>query len=355
MKRRVLVTGTDHLFSLNHPLEESCPDFNKAFSSEEFKLVSEMPAEFLISFNHNPKEYKRFVARGGEKCRAILIRLEPECVYPLQYKLKTTSKYGHILSPGRPVMSASDVFIRWPYSYNKNPSTPDRTRSNLTKLIKNNQELFTWKSWNNREIQISLIAANKVSAISKSNYILRKKLAQKLSIDGFAIYGPLWERELLKRIRHSLIVGLVTVKQKTIPNPLTLFRYSFSHYPASKGRVKDKHEILKSSKYTLVIENSNEIVTEKLFDAVLNGTIPLYVGPNLASIGLPPEIAIEISGAMEEVYKALGDESETKVQAKLDVMLKFLSSKEFLSSWSSEVVFEDLAQKSIKYFESSKK
>jgi hypothetical protein len=355
MKRRILVTGTDHHFSLNLSLDASCPDFYDSFSSEEFELVAELPADFLISFNHNPREYKRFIFCGGEKSRSILIRLEPECVYPAQYRERVISKYGLVLSPGRPTSVSSGAFIRWPYTYNKNPSNPDRLKSNLREMVTKNQGLFTWDSWNTREIQVSLIAANKVSPISKSNYLLRKRLAQKLTIHGFAVHGPLWEFAPLKRVRQSLVVGLVTIKQGTIPNLLTLFRYSLSHYPASKGKVEDKHEILKASKYTLVIENSNEIVTEKLFDAIINGAIPLYIGPLLSSVGLPPEIAIEIRGAEEEVYKALGEHSEAEVQAKLNAMSEFISSRDFLGYWSSEVVFGNLAQRSVAYFEESNK
>jgi hypothetical protein len=75
----------------------------------------------------------------------------------------------------------------------------------------------------------------------------------------------------------------------------------------------------------------------------------------LTSVGLPPDIAIEINGMAEEVYAALVDQSEMKIQGQLDTMLDFLSSKDFLDSWSSEIVFRELAQKSIRYFEESNK
>ena len=354
MKTNVLVTGTDHHFTQKHSLDLSCPDFKKAFLNSEYELVSEPPGKFLIALNHNNKVYKQFIADGGEKSRAVLIRLEPECVYPLQYKNKTISKYELVLSAGRSTTARGDVFIKWPYAYNKNPSKPDELNFDLEKLVKDNQELFTWDTWKNRNIKISLIAANKVSAISKSNYTLRKKLAHQISVNGFEVYGPLWESAFLKRIRHSLVVGLVAAKQSTFPNLYSLFRHLLWNYTASKGEVEDKHLILKSSKYSLIVENSNECVTEKLFDAILNAAIPIYVGPRLESVGLPSGIAIEISGEIEEVYKALGNESEAKVQARLDEMYKFISSRDFLDSWSSENVYKHLAESTILFFEASR-
>jgi hypothetical protein len=355
MRRRVLVTGTDYNFSPDTSLEISCPDFLRGFLSPEFELVAKLPAEFLISFNHHPRNYSQFLKAGGDPSKTLLIRLEPECVYPSQYKKRVTSKYGHVLSPGRPTPHGSENFIRWPYAYHNNPTRPSPFKTNLKEIANQNRELFTWQSWKDRDTALSLIAANKVSAVSNSNYLLRKKLAHELRNDGFAVYGPLWGYTPLKRIRQSLIVGLISLKQRTFPNLYSLFRYSFAKYKASKGEIENKHEILKASKYTLVIENSNTIVTEKLFDALLNGSVPLYVGPDLASVGLPPDIAIEINGMAEEVYAALVDQSEIKIQGQLDAMLNFLASKDFLDSWSSEIVFKELAQKSIRYFEASNK
>ena len=354
MKSRVFVTGTDHHFTQKHSLELSCPDFKKAFVDTDYELVSETPSQFLITFNHNSKMYCEFIERGGDKSRAVLIRLEPECVYPLQYKSKVTSKYGLVLTVGKPAVVKGDLFIRWPYAYNKNPSRPDEIKPNLEKVVKNNQELFTLASWTTRKVEISLIAANKVSAISKSNYVLRKTLAHQISIDGFEVYGPLWERDFLKRIRHSVVVGLVAAKQGTVPNLYSLFRHLFWNYKASRGSVEDKHQILRDSKYSLIIENSNECVTEKLFDAVLNGAIPIYVGPRLESVGLPSGIAIEISGKIGEIEKVLKFESKAKVQARLDEMQRFVCSPDFLNYWSSEVVHEQLADVSISFFKARK-
>lgn len=354
MKSRVLVTGTDHHFTQKHSLDLSCPDFKKAFVDTDYELVSESPGQFLITFNHNSKVYCEFIERGGDKSRAVLIRLEPECVYPLQYKSIVTSKYSLVLTVGRPTVVEEDVFIRWPYAYNKNPSRPDEIKSDLEKIVKDNQELFTWGNWKTRSIEISLIAANKVSAISKSNYSLRKKLAHQISIDGFEVYGPLWERDFLKRIWHSVVVGLVAAKQGTVPNLYSLFRHLFWNYKASRGTVEDKHQILRASKYSLIVENSNECVTEKLFDAVLNGAIPIYVGPSLESVGLPSEIAIEISGEIGEIEKVLKFESEARVQARLEEMRRFVCSSDFLDHWSSEMVYRHLANSSISFFKASK-
>ena len=354
MKTNVLVSGTDHHFTQRHSLDLSCPDFKKAFVDTDYELVSETPGQFLITFNHNSKMYSEFIKTGGEKSRAVLIRLEPECVYPLQYKPKITSKYGLVLSVGRPTVDEREIFIRWPYAYNKNPSRPDEIKSDLEKIVKNNHELFNLATWKTRSIEISLIAANKVSAISKSNYSLRKKLARQISIDGFEVYGPLWERDFLKRIWHSVVVGLVAAKQGSAPNLYALFRHLFWNYKASRGIVEDKHQILRASKYSLIVENSNECVTEKLFDAVLNGAIPIYVGPSLESVGLPSEIAIEISGEIGEIEKVLKFESEARIQARLDDMQRFVCSSDFLDYWSSEMVYQQLANSSISFFKPSK-
>lgn len=54
-----------------------------------------------------------------------------------------------------------------------------------------------------------------------------------------------------------------------------------------KGEIQNKHEILRKYEYSIAIENVCETnyVTEKMFDCILNNTVPLYYGcPNISDI-----------------------------------------------------------------------
>jgi len=53
-------------------------------------------------------------------------------------------------------------------------------------------------------------------------------------------------------------------------------------YPEYVGWVEDKFSILSQFELSLVIENEADWVTEKIFDSIYAGTVPIYVGPDLS-------------------------------------------------------------------------
>ena len=65
-----------------------------------YDLTPEPSGSFLLSFNHDRKSYKRFIKNGGKASSAVLIRLEPDAVFPAQYGPRIEKKYGLIISPG---------------------------------------------------------------------------------------------------------------------------------------------------------------------------------------------------------------------------------------------------------------
>lgn len=124
--------------------------------------------------------------------------------------------------------------------------------------IKN--DYFTnFNSFENRKklcLIVSSIASPNNPSWSDHNYQKRHKLVKKLleSDLDFDFYGRGW-------------------------NFINDNRY--------KGEFLNKHEILRNYEYSIAIENVCEknYVTEKMFDCVLNNTIPLYYGcPNISDI-----------------------------------------------------------------------
>ena len=80
-----------------------------------------------------------------------------------------------------------------------------------------------------------------------------------------------------------------------------------------------------------MIENSIDYFSEKLFDAIISGVAPIYVGPRLAEMGLPNEIAIECGPSLHEIekaYETLAANPELQQQIRL-AGSKFLNSVDF--------------------------
>ena len=65
-------------------------------------------------------------------------------------------------------------------------------------------------------------------------------------------------------------------------------------YIGGKGVCKDKFETLCQYKFSLVVENSNDYVSEKLFDSLAAKCLTFYIGPDLKKMGYNPDLAIEV-------------------------------------------------------------
>ena len=93
-----------------------------------------------------------------------------------------------------------------------------------------------------------------------------------------------------------------------------------------------------------MIENSNTIVTEKIFDALINGSIPIYIGPKLKEYGLPSEIAIEIEGDVSKIESIIANLTDEDVSNYLESMRSFVSSEYFSLNWRSDEVYRKIVR-----------
>jgi len=342
----VLVGGTSKIFHTNSDLSEVIPLFAKHFNSEKYEIGYKLNANFFIAFNHDSKLYKQFIKNGGSPKRTILIRLEPDSVFPAQYTKHITEKYGLIISPGSVRNEeGGNIKIGWPYQYHQNPATPSPEDPQLLNILSESgrSKLFSLDDWIKREHYLTMVAANKVSPTSKANYSLRRDLAFYAPKDILEVYGPMWSTSLFTKIKHRLAVFVASIKQGTWPNILEIYGNLFRIYRTSRGSITDKHSLLMNSKFSLVVENSNFLVTEKIFDAIINGAIPVYVGPDLEYFNLPKGIAIEFSGDPRKLLTTIQNIDVAEVEHRLEIMKKYIASPEFFIKWEASSVYNEIA------------
>ena len=110
------------------------------------------------------------------------------------------------------------------------------------------------------------------------------------------------------------------------------------------GRVAEKDVVLLDSKFTLVIENSNDILTEKLFDALLAGSIPIFFGPDLSDYGLPDNISIELRGNERDILTRITEMPDNEVDEYLNNIIAFLNDQSQFGKWVAEYVFQETAR-----------
>jgi hypothetical protein len=303
-----------------------------------------LTSDLYISINHNKKLLKAFTNASISKRPRVLIRLEPYCVYPKQYSHKIEALYDLIITPG----SVQDFkkgrdFIGFPHSIQPNPSQPS--------LIYNVHDLNTvinsldmnLDNWKKRQIFCSMIAANKVSPVRDSNYSLRRTIASKNKDNFLQIYGPLWRSSLKVKVLHRLKVLVFNLRSNTPISITEIYGKLFTSYSWAKGEVMNKYSISQNSKFSLVVENSNGYVSEKLFDAILCGSVPIYIGPKLAKVGIPENLAIELDSLDKLSVSFLETFDDRSIKKYLQEGRNFLLSDTYSNNWQYSSVFKKIA------------
>jgi hypothetical protein len=107
-----------------------------------------------------------------------------------------------------------------------------------------------------------------------------------------------------------------------------------SRYPSYRGTVASKQEVLGRYRFALCYENmrsSNGYITEKVFDAMQAGTVPVYLGAENATRYLWPETFIDRRkfGSYEELCRHLAEMEAPRHAKYLDRIREYLDSPDF--------------------------
>jgi len=199
----------------------------------------------------------------------------------------------------------------------------------------------TWRPLLRRGSRINravVVNADKWSFIRGQNYWLRAAISSHDSrVD---VYGPGWSRSVFERSLHRSFDFVRAVFSITMPS-LKGLRYALSTPRNYVGIVEDKVEIMSRYKVAIVIENSSELMTEKLFDAWFAGCVPVYVGPLVGQFGIPDDIVVQSEPNAKSLQAAIHVALNTEISEFQDKVEKFLVSKEALA-WRAELALEKI-------------
>jgi hypothetical protein len=179
---------------------------------------------------------------------------------------------------------------------------------------------------------------------------LRRRIAKQMSVRDLDTYGSLWNASLVSKLFHRISVGLNALKGGFIPNFFEIYGDLHWKYPTYMGKPADKHQIIQQYRYSLVVENSSDYCSEKLFDVVINGSIPIYVGPKNYELNLPDGMYFTCDGLLDNLKSLLSSIRDEDIIAMLAVMQDFIQSERFLLDWSSDKVYEKIAHQINKFW-----
>jgi hypothetical protein len=185
-----------------------------------------------------------------------------------------------------------------------------------------------------------MVNADKLSFIKGEMYSLRRISMRALPLDT---YGIGWENSFLKKCKILIGELQIVIANNLLPN-WAASKGWFSRPRNFKGSVINKILTMEEYRHALVIENDCSFVSEKLFDALFAGCIPVYVGADLKALNVPPGLVFEatptIDGLLASYAKAMGADFEEWAKLRDS----YLAEPETIRKNASPNVFQRIAE-----------
>lgn len=227
-----------------------------------------------------------------QRCDRVLFLAEPRSIKPLQYRAPFLRMFTHVYSPSSLYPMPAFVATR-AYSWSPWWPSPPRFQAHESRRLR----------------EIGMISGDKVSFIPGQQYELRRRVIQDWPRDAPAALRPAgtgWQRAISAIVRTYLTEAARALGAGHAPKGLieSLFRrveilpLANQVLPFPGAQV----DYLAQFEFALVIENEPTIVTEKFWQALEAGCIPLYFGPPLQKFGISSACAIQLN-SLDELFE----------------------------------------------------
>jgi len=314
---RVSLAGQNATVPLTQGSAISIGDFLRENGLAVNELNSD--CDFFVCVDYDANDIGLSRRLGFEKSNSLFIRNEPIIVRPENHKKKILKDFKIVFDMGRiPTLNSNVEYYPqfWP---NKNGL--ESTHSRITN-------------------KIVLINGNKMSLISGELYSLRRKCIQEF--EEIDLYGEGWGIDFGTKIRHALSHYKIAVINRHYPK-LSGLRFWFKNPPNWLGKTQSKLEVLMKYRASLVIENSTEMITEKLFDSLFAGSIPIYVGPELSNFDIPKEIYIQVKPNIISISEGILKSQQINYDEWRSQTKSWLDSAETHDHWEASNVFKRIS------------
>jgi len=303
--------------------------FKTIFNSGKFELVdvnNPLSANFAICFNHTKENLEKVILSRIPVKNRVLIMLECKQILPAMHNPKVLKEYGVIFAPSQNWAKDFSKFIfKYPFYLQSTGNIPPLE---------------------NRQFMFGIIQRNKFSCLNGELYTLRRSVIKNIGYDKIAVRGEGWNIPIV--IQFLSYMKIVYYYLKIVNWSSVKFIPRFLIRNNKFTPVLNKQEFLAQVKVAIVIENSADYVSEKIFDCFRAGTVPIYVGPPLIDFGIPPEVAIQCEPNVDSILTAINSIDSFNL---LEIVAK---GQEFLKSsggrWDESNSMKRLADKLIAEF-----
>ena len=289
----------------NRNIEGPWSVFFSVFKNMKYEIINHKANPDVVIFMNDHKTLRRSIKRKLPNVKLILVIWESPVTKPSDFKDKNLDDYDLIFSPSKLWLSRPNViYFNWPQS----------TKVNWT---------GSFEDWARRKNKVVLFASNKFSFVHGEMYSVRRKIIEQLD-NNIDVYGLNWSKRILSII--NLVKASIRVLLSSQMHSLSLKQHAFVRPKSYFGPRATKIELM-HYKFCLVVENEINYVSEKLFDAISFGCIPLYIGPELSEFGLPSDIVLRIDH-VEEIENVM----KQALQFEKVSFNRVLKARDFLNS-----------------------
>jgi hypothetical protein len=280
------------------------------------KAASLEEADFVLFCDYLEEDVAQVATAKIPIHKRILLILEPEVVLPTNFKKQSLKEFGTVIRVGRPEKLQGHN-LNWPQHWRE--ISPTNLKRNQTDAV--------------------MISGNKISFVCGELYSLRRNAA--FEISHVALYGTGWNSTFSVRFRKLLVEASNVMKSGHFPR-IQPVQYWFRNHKNWLGAPGDKTKVLENYRISLVIENSAEFLTEKLFDSFFAGCIPVYVGPNIEDFGIPKSLVVTASGSISSIREGIKRAQDMDYSAWYEELKNWISKEQTKLDWSTESFFRQL-------------
>jgi hypothetical protein len=302
--------------------------FFEEFEKFGFKIVSkkfDLKYEILICNGHISK-IRFFMIQTFIKPKLIyLILWEPIETNPQIYNRKYLENFNFIFSPTSNWINGENLhFFNWPQGTDVAP-------------------IQSFKDWSCRSNKVICIYANKFSVIKGELYSLRRSVLTNTKINkDIELYGRNWNRSYMWNYLQ-IFKSLIKSNRNSIS--LQSLRNVNPNLQNYRGSILNKAESIRNYRISLIIENSSNYISEKLFDALVSQSIAIYVGIDLSKIALSNKIAIQINQNSNLIADKISKIINLSDKEQYDIFVNQQEEfRKFLCEWNNDCVFSKLAK-----------
>jgi hypothetical protein len=273
-------------------------------------------ADFYIAYNFSSRDrktIKKFTTRNR-----ILFISEPKVVLPNNFKRRIRRKFGLIISDD---IQNRDEYLQRGQYFLENMSTA---------------------TYENKIPKAILVNANKISLMKNNNYGFRKRSARKLKF--IDLYGYGWDLSLIDRLKILVIEIGNSIKNYRFINLRSVYDW-ITAVPKSNGPIKDKNEVMKRYKFSLIIENQDTYLSEKIFDSFFSGCIPIYIGPNLENYPIPKGLYIQSKKEIKSVEESFQAVNELDYEKWFQLLTAWLTDSKTIQYWGEDYVVAEMVKR----------